>query len=53
MRLGEFPEQLCTGKRVSCPLFPPHRGVLGKHLEAELSLGPGGLMAGALLLKVY
>lgn len=45
MKLREFPEQLCTGKRVLCLLFPPYPGVLGKHLEAERSLGPGGLIA--------
>ena len=49
---GESPEQLCLGKQVLYRMFPPYPGVLVKHLEAELSLGPEGLIAGALLLEV-
>lgn len=33
-------------------MFPSYPGVLVKHLEAELSLSPEGLIAGALLLMV-
>lgn len=52
MKLREFSEQLCLGKQVLCLMFPSYAGVLVKHLEAELSLGPERLIADALLLKM-
>ena len=41
---GEFPEQLYLGAWVLCLLLPLPPGVPVKHLEAELSLRPEGLM---------
>lgn len=49
---GRIPRAVLLGQAVFCVLFPHHPGVLLKHLKAEHSLGPEGLIAGSLLFKV-